>query len=56
MLFTKQSLNEEAFVQLEQARMYMPMAVGDYTDFFCSYTHAKNVRQEQSTSSPNSGC
>ena len=43
-LFKDEALNGRAFVRRDQARMYLPMAIGDYTDFFCSYMHAKNVR------------
>ena len=55
-LFTNESLNMQAFVPMDQAKMHMPMAVGDYTDFFCSYMHAKNVRLFEAASSSAYGC
>lgn len=34
---------EPWLVSLEQVRMHLPVAVGDYVDFYCSLDHATNV-------------
>jgi fumarylacetoacetase len=34
---------KEAFVPMSRAQMHMPLRVGDYTDFYSSEEHARNV-------------
>lgn len=34
---------DQVLIPLEQVEMHMPMAVGDYTDFYTSPHHARNV-------------
>ena len=34
---------QQALVPMEQATLHMPMAIGDYTDFYSSMEHATNV-------------
>lgn len=36
------SLRQEALVPMDKVQMLLPMAIGDYTDFFSSLHHAKN--------------
>jgi fumarylacetoacetase len=45
LLWTKEELNEAAFVQIEKSRMHLPMKITDYTDSFSSLVHAQNVVQ-----------
>ncbi|CAD5223151.1 unnamed protein product [Bursaphelenchus okinawaensis] len=37
-----QNLMEKAFVNQAEATMHLPIAIGDYTDFYSSYYHAVN--------------
>jgi fumarylacetoacetase len=37
------ALREKALVRAADADMLMPVAIGDYTDFYCSIHHATNV-------------
>jgi fumarylacetoacetase len=38
-----QALRERALIQADQIRSYLPLAIGDYTDFYSSKQHASNV-------------
>lgn len=38
-----QSLREKALVKLEDVIMHLPCNIGDYTDFYSSLEHARNV-------------
>lgn len=35
--------NEDLWIPMEQARMHLPVRIGDYTDFYSSIEHATNV-------------
>ncbi|KAK7959230.1 uncharacterized protein PG986_004084 [Apiospora aurea] len=35
-----EELRQKALIPLSQAKMHMPMAIGDYTDFYAGYHHA----------------
>lgn len=36
---------QKALISQSQITMHLPMAIGDYTDFFVGYSHAVNVSQ-----------
>ena len=38
-----QALRQKAFVMQSEAQMHLPVAIGDYTDFYSSLEHATNV-------------
>jgi len=42
-LFSDPVFNHAAFHKQNKAQMHLPMEIGDFTDFFCSRTHADNV-------------
>jgi fumarylacetoacetase len=42
-LFQEKKLNAEAFFQMQDAQMHLPMHVGDFSDFMCARTHVDNV-------------
>jgi fumarylacetoacetase len=52
-----ESLRQKALVPMERVKMLLPIAIGDYTDFFSSMHHAKNCglmfRGPQNAINPN---
>ncbi|MDP1714042.1 MAG: fumarylacetoacetase [Anaerolineales bacterium] len=38
-----EALMSRAFIPVEEVRMHLPVAIGDYTDFYASREHAMNV-------------
>jgi hypothetical protein len=36
-------LNSKAFFKMQDARMHLPMLIGDFSDFMCARTHVDNV-------------
>jgi fumarylacetoacetase len=43
LLFSDPNINSTSFWRLDDIQMYLPMQIGDFTDFMCSRTHADNV-------------
>lgn len=46
LLSTNTTLNEKAFVPIQNVTMHLPMRITDYTDSFSSLIHAQNVGPE----------
>ena len=42
-LFKDLKLNKAAFCLQRDAKMHIPMQIGDFTDFMCSRTHVENL-------------
>lgn len=40
---TNYQIKREALISIQDAQMYLPVAIGDYTDFYASREHATNV-------------
>jgi fumarylacetoacetase len=45
-LFSNAKVNDGSFYKQSEARMHLPMRIGDFTDFMCSRTHVENVSSE----------
>jgi hypothetical protein len=43
LLFSNPKINSTSFWRRDDIQMYLPMQIGDFTDFMCSRTHADNV-------------
>jgi fumarylacetoacetase len=49
-------LRDQALIPLQRVQMHLPMAIGDYTDFFIGLHHAVTVSQRSSRLSLSTEC